>query len=538
MSIRIRRVFLCILGLLFLMTAAEVSGAGSRPLAVINGQSYSRQDFEHWWKYYKDKGMSLPASPDKFINWQLLTQEAERMELGALPEVKRPLDIFLKARTLMLLKYDEVDSKIKIDDKELRAVYERDYQPRLLIARLDFKGNKAAAAAEIMFGGRHLSLGEIRQKAAGSPPAFKISHPQWLRPRTLPKNWKKAVTEKTGVVIKPAGGGSYLIYIVAVKKGSDNDFAHKKKAVYEALFSKKQQKLTEDLLRRLQKLYNLKVNRPLLAAIDLTNPRKDNWDKALVTSKRGQATVGYFIEQCRKERLLLQKSPSRNKKEVAAVKQRAMSAMVSNSLADWAAADRHYENKPPFKWVYQFYRQHRLIKALENRILSTAEKPPGLEAVKHFYETNKGDFRTPELVKIVLAQGRAGDINRLYAASVVAGELLKIAHQYPVSLQNSGQHDIGINKLPAPVVTALAKMAEGDISPPFVDNGKMALMQLLKRRGGGTPPLRKVKNEIIKRLVTIRKKEKRRQYIMNLRRHSNIKVNKTVWVNIRRDVHK
>ncbi len=533
----IRRLCLCVFGLL-LMTVLDVSAAVDQPLVVINGQNYSRQDFKHWWKYYKDKGMSLPASPDKFINWQLLTQEAEHMELGALPEVKRPLDIFLKARTLMLLKYDEVDSKIKIDDKELRAVYERDYQPRLLISRLDFKDKQAASAAETMFGGRHLSLDEIRQKAAGSPPAFKISHPQWLRPRTLPKSWKGAVNEKSGAVIKPAGGGSYLIYIVAAKRGDDNDFTHKKKAVYEALFSKKQQKLTEDLLRRLQKLYNLKVNRSLLAAIDLTNPRQDNWNKALVTSRRGQATVGYFIEQCRKERLLLQKSPSRNKKEVAAVKQRAMSAMVSNSLTDWAAADRHYENKPPFKWVYQFYRQHRLIKALENRILSTAEKPPGLEAVRHFYETNKGDFRTPELVKIVLVQGRAGDINRLYAASVVAGELLKTAHRYPVTLRNSGQHDIGIKTLSAPAVTALAKMTEGDICPPFADNGKMVVMRLIKRRGGETLPLQKVKNKIIKRLVKIRKEEKRRQYIMNLRRHSNIKVNKSVWQELLTEYHK
>lgn len=533
----IKRLCLCVLGLL-LMTVVDVSGAGNQPLVVINGHNYSRQDFEHWWSYYKDKGMSLPAGPDKFINWQLLRREAEHMELGALPEVKRPLDIFLKARTLMLLKYDEVDSKIKIDDKELRAVYERDYQPRLLISRLDFKDKRAAAAAEIMFYGRHLSLDEIRQKAAGKPPAFKISHPQWLRPHTLPKTWKMAVKEKAGTVIKPAGGGPYLVYIVAVKKGGDNDFAHKKKAVYEALFSKKQQKLTEDLLRRLQKLYNLKVNRSLLAAINLTNPRKENWDKALVTSKRGQATVGYFIEQCRKERLLLQKSPNRNKKEVAAIKQRAMSAMVSNSLADWAAADRHYENKPPFKWVYQFYRQHRLIKALENRILASAEKPPGSDEIKNFYEANKRDFQIPESVKIVLARGQAKDINRLYAVSVVAGELVKTAHRYPVNLQYSGQHDIGINTLPAPVVTTLAKMAEGDISPPFADGGKMALVRLIKRRGGGTPPLREVKNKIIKRLVKIRKKEKRRQYIMNLRRHSSIKVNKSVWQELLNEYHK
>ncbi len=534
----IRRLCLCILGLLLLMTAAEVSGAGSRPLAVINAQSYSRQDFKHWWKYYKDKGMSLPASPDKFIDWQLLTQEAERMELGALPEVKRPLNIFLKARTLMMLKYDEVDSKIKIDNKELRAVYERDYQPRLLIARLDFKDNKAAAAAEIMFGGRHFSLDELKQKAAGSPPAFKMRHPQWLRPRTLPKTWQKAVGEKTGAVVRPTGSGPYLIYVVAVKKGDDDDFARKKKAVYEALYSKKQHKLTEDLLRRLQKLYNLKVNRSLLVAIDLTNPRKANWDKALVTSRRGQATVGYFIAQCRKEGLLLQKSPGNNKKTVAAIKQRAMSAMVSNSLADWAAADRHYENKPPFKWVYQFYRQHRLIKALENRIWFGAESPPSPEEIKNFYETNKGDFQTPELVKIVLVHGKARDISRLYAVSVVAGELAKTAHRYPVSLQNSAQHDIVINTLSGPVVRALVRMAEGDISPPFTDNGSMALVQLVKRRAGCTLPLQKVEKKIIKRIIRIRKEEKRRQYIKNLRRHSTIKVNKPVWQGLLDEYHK
>ena len=89
-------------------------------LVSIDENSYTVDDFKRWWKYWKEKDSPLPKTPDPYIDWLLLSMEAERMELDNDPGFKRATRVFLQSRTLLMLKYESVDSQINITDADIK----------------------------------------------------------------------------------------------------------------------------------------------------------------------------------------------------------------------------------------------------------------------------------------------------------------------------------------------------------------------------------------------------------------------------------
>ncbi len=99
--------------------ASLTAPAASAVLAEINGRAYTAQEFREWWQHYREEDTPFPATPDPFVDWHLLVQEAERMELFSSPSFQRKVQVFLRARAIMLLKYEEVDSRIQLDEQQV-----------------------------------------------------------------------------------------------------------------------------------------------------------------------------------------------------------------------------------------------------------------------------------------------------------------------------------------------------------------------------------------------------------------------------------
>ena len=509
-----------------------------KPLAIINGRHYSEQDFGHWWQYYHDEKSTFSDKPDKFVNWQLQVQEAMRMQLDTLPDVQQRIEVFLKARSLMLLKYNEVDSKIAIKDTEIRALYKSDYSPSRLIAVLAFADEKAATSAYQKFVGSRPGLKNLKKMAEDKKAVFTVLHPQWLRPLNTPKGWfEKLQDTRAGDFVGPIASGKkfILIYVADFKPGSEVDFNHKKASIRSAIYSKMQTQLTEKLLKRLKKKYNVHVNKDLFKEIDLSAPKKANWDKILVSADRSRVTVGYFIEQCRKEQTMLQKQASlRGKRMAESIKMRAMSAMISNSLVDWAAADEHYQTKPPLKWEYKFYRQQSLIRALQDRMFKGgAEAMVSDDQALAYYAGHHDLFRTPATAKILLLLGPETEIERLWGAGMANGELQKTAHNYKVTVKIAPNRDMPLNHLSTAVREAIKQLAKNDISSPFQDDGQMALVQLFDHKPSRLVPFPKVKMRIIDKLKKEKLSRLHEEYIEKLRQHSSIIIKDSVWETIR-----
>ena len=98
-----------------LIAAGNAYAWGSKTLVTINDQEFTIEDFQHWWKYWNNnKPAALPENPESFIDFHLLAQQGFDMEYDMQPSFKHQLNVFLKVRTLMLLKSNEIDSKIKV----------------------------------------------------------------------------------------------------------------------------------------------------------------------------------------------------------------------------------------------------------------------------------------------------------------------------------------------------------------------------------------------------------------------------------------
>ena len=106
------------LTLLFAMPSAAWL-FGDDPLVTIDGDSYTSEDFKNWWKYWQEEDMALPETPDPYIDWLLLSREATQMDFPNDPSFKRQMRIFVQSRTLLLVKYDSVDSQIEVTDDDI-----------------------------------------------------------------------------------------------------------------------------------------------------------------------------------------------------------------------------------------------------------------------------------------------------------------------------------------------------------------------------------------------------------------------------------
>ncbi|MDR9501697.1 MAG: hypothetical protein RI601_07860, partial [Desulfurivibrionaceae bacterium] len=86
----LRQLLLCILVLVGGTThEARAWFWEEAPLLTIAGEQFAAQDYRDWWQNWQEENMSLPASPDSFIDWHLLAQEGLRMQLDTEPGFQR-----------------------------------------------------------------------------------------------------------------------------------------------------------------------------------------------------------------------------------------------------------------------------------------------------------------------------------------------------------------------------------------------------------------------------------------------------------------
>lgn len=99
-------------------------------LVELNETTFVKQDFIDWWQIWKEEDTPFPDGPDDFIDWMLLAQEAKNMQLYDQPVYRNKVSIYLRVRSLMQLKQEEVDSRISKPTREdLWPLYQEKYLP-------------------------------------------------------------------------------------------------------------------------------------------------------------------------------------------------------------------------------------------------------------------------------------------------------------------------------------------------------------------------------------------------------------------------
>lgn len=511
---------------------------GNDTLVTIDGVKYTTKDFKTWWGFYNDKDKPLPKTPESYIDFLLLAREGERMHLADVPAFQHQTEVFLKVRSLMMLQQQEILSKIKITDKQVRERYEKRYTPIWRLVRLDFVNEKAAKAArkELKDGKVTIDNLEIRPQDQGGP----IAHQEeWRRPADINKQWadifRKLPVGGTSEPIKYKHG-QYTFYVVKeIKKGSAKDLAKGTKTIKDELFKQQQDTLTKALIFRLRNKYDVKVDEKRLAALDIHKPLNSYGDAPIITSNHGNITEKQFMSLLLRDQSFRNKNPhSRKKPDDAKIKRRVLNGIIDQYVTDWECLARHYEKKEPFKAMYRFNIRDRLTNAVKDSIIATLPKVTK-EEVKKYYEKHIQRYTQPEMVDLVLIQDKKkGDVNRVWDEVAAGADFFKTAKK--LTDQPTKAVPLPFPHLNPALQKVVASLAKDETSRPFTLQGKLYLVHLTKRTPARPIPLEQVKETIRKSIRTERIRELGKKYFAKLKAGSNIKVNESNWQKIQKEL--
>ncbi|OAG27710.1 peptidylprolyl isomerase [Thermodesulfatator autotrophicus] len=510
---------------------------GDNYLFKIDNKKYTRDDFLDWWKYWKEPGMKFPGTPNPFINWILIANEAKRMELDKDPLYKHKIRVFLEVRGLLLLKNEEVDKKIDLSQKRLWKEYESNYIPRLKIKALitqDYqqanKWKKSIKTKEAF-----LALYE-KLKNEGKARDF-----GWERPITIPEKIRKKVlrANKSEIVGPLEYKNTYFLLFIEDKLGPDPaDFNLVKREIAEKIRKKDEAYYTEKLIENLKKKYNVNVNWDTIKLISLDSLPENLKEKIVLTIDDRKLNADQFWHKLKKEIDLRFHKKKLSPEEIDKMKHFIINTYISQTLTSLEALNRHYEKKSPLKDIYEFYRKQLLVVLFKEKIIKPQIKISE-EELKDFYNKNKDKFTRPDMVEIAVIKTRDPKlIRRIYKRIKQGDNFFEVGRE--LQFHGLRPERYFLNQLVPEMRKAIIKLKSNEVSPIIEfkrgDNTWYCLVYLIKFYPKKVHSYDIVKEDI-KRILEQQKFDKLEQeYIDKLRAQVNININEKEWLKLRREM--
>ena len=535
---RITSILILLVCLGFLPVTPVMAGLfGNDTLVSIDGTSYNVDDFKHWWEFWKGEEETLPETPDPYIDWLLLSREAERTALDETPGFKRQTRIFLQSRTLLMLKYEAVDSQINVTDADIKTRYEDEFLPRWLIQRLEFKEERLAMAAWQEISEGTLTVEDLlgRDPEEGGP-IDTIEN--WVRPKQIDPGWT-AVFKKVAVgeVVDPnEHDKGRILYILKEQKGGDEeDLARFSENIQKVLWKEQEDILTKALLDKLREKYQVTIDEERLAALDINAADDTFTDAPVITTNKENVSEKQFMAVIGRLRMSRPSAAHAGEDEDKAdeYKKETASNIIYQSVTNWEALDRHYEEKEPFKWEYEFNFNHRLVQTLERQLFAP-QVNVSEEEIKQYYEKNMGRYTQPTIVKLYIVDETQIPIDLVWADVAVGKnfeEAVKEHYDQPIQPQEAPS-----NHLDPEVREVVAKLIDGETSQIFTAQGIRVLVHLVERTPEAPLPLERVKQSIRSKIWEEKLNQIRNTYLDKIKSRSEIEVRQRNWEKIQKEL--
>ncbi|MBU0945749.1 MAG: peptidyl-prolyl cis-trans isomerase [Proteobacteria bacterium] len=506
----------------------------SQTFVTIGGEDYSSDDFKSWWENWQEKGMKVPESPDVFIDWILLFKEAERMKLYESPTYRKKALTFLKARTLMYLKSEEIDQKIQISDDDLWKQYLKSHAPQYQVNIFFFKKEESAQAFVDKLGQESLSDADFTVKH-GREDGYFSQRSEWYRPTGINPGWLPILHElEKGKMSAPVPYKEdfVVLRLQDIVEGSREDFEVVKTQVREKVWKDEENRLTVDLLNRLRQQYHVKIDNERLEQLDIETADNTGTEEALIYTDRGEISEMIVLAKIRQ----LQRFRRQNGFKVENTfefKNQVVNGIIDQTLTSWEALARNYEQKPPFEAIYKFYCQHRMTKVLEERIFA----PQALvteEETEAYYQKNLSLFTQPEIIRMAIVEGDEEALNNLWLEVALGGDFILLAqkrtgHDVPI-------RDIPSNHLHPQVKEVVDKLTKNEVSKAFTVDKHVSIVQLVERTPKHIMPLAEVKEDIKQTLYTSKLNALRQDYLNKLREEYAVEINDNAWQNLKKEM--
>lgn len=500
----------------------------NKNLLTINGVEYSGDDYKQWWNLWNENKNNRPESPQDFVEWKLLSQEARSMELDELPAFKDKMETYLKVRSRIYLKHEEVDSRIeKITEEDLKEIYNKDYSPIWLVLSLYFETLEKATAAY-----RGLSDKTVLLEDLLKPENLELKPHKWHQNIIRPYNFNRGTFQAAASVKKLAVGelsepqpfnNLYVVFLLKDYIEHDpHDFEKQRKNIKEELFKEKQARLTYELLEKLKKKYNVKVDEELLAMATVDS-RGEILKRPLVTTSKGDIPLYLLIKDLRKEQKVIK---NMDDAAIEARKQGFLNGMIAEYLISWESADRHYEDKSPLKESYAFYAENRLIKELEN-VMLRKHILVSADDIANYYKLHPEKYSGKGSVSIAMLQDKQDTIQKIWDEINDGQDFFIVSKRYYTDVVPI--KDVAVEKLSQAMAHIVENLAIGEVSSPFQHGRDLAIIKLINRHTAAPMPLEKVSESIKKELYQEKFLESRQNYIDRLLEQSQIDINERSW---------
>lgn len=522
----VRIVFLCFFVVIF---SCENLMAGwpweGKALITLNGESFTAEYIKHWWYNWQQEASSFPDDPKPFIEWHLLAQEARRLKLDQELAFKERLREYIKVRSLIKLKADVMDSRIDINEAKLRKRYEEIYCPRWLVKILYFYEEQNAIQAYVKLNTRALSIEKLTSRSFMEGGPYKYEE-KWLRYGNVPDDWREKLNGLTdGETVLPMQTGKEFVVLKLVEsKGPDDlDFERLKARIREDIEKELQEKLLADFLLQLQNRYEVSVDQELLTALTLESNSDAMLRKTLIHTNREQIPAQVLVNTLRDT----QRAAGRYGIDAVTFEQRKQKALhdvLTRKLLVWEALDRHYEERPPFQWAFQYYSRLQLIKELERKIL-LPESKVNVEEVFHYYQQNIDQYSQPEMVSIAVIEDDKVSVGKMWEEIGRGRDFFAVA-------RNAGDvriRDIPVTDLDPNMRSVVARLAENEISSPVETNDHAFMIKLVHRKEAIPTPFYKVRNQVSQQLQADNLHRVKADLLRRLQARSSISVNTRGW---------
>ena len=527
--------YLSMLLLLTLLCTAPTASAWNlwgnpEPLLTVNEQTYQCQDYLDWWHEWREDNQP-PTSPDNYVNWLLLAGEAAQMQLQDQPSYQRKIATFLKVRSMMLFKKEEIDDKvITPDEKTLYNFYLESFTPHWQLRTVTFRTSEeldrfmAAYAAS-----PDSSTEEILVSLSLTNDDYLLSSAVWDRPYHLP--------EKITTLLRAADTRRFsepypwretwqVIEVLAAEPAADDDFTQLRPSLEQLHLKRQRTNLTAKLIEQLRKKYPIEIDQELLESIQYDGVPEEQAQQIVLKFLSFQVTAAE-LQNAAKQQYDSLAPQQKMKVPFSTTRQQVLEAIISQNLVDTEALERHYEQRPPLKSTFDFYRNHRLIRELERQIIQPEVQNVTAEAIREAYEKHKLQLSGPPLVEIIRGQTTDPDLAARLHAKLREGEDFS-AIMAVLGNRNSKPEKLPLQHLIDPVQDVLKTLRPGQTA--MVEDGENYIfIRLIKAPKQEIVAFDKVKQSLEDELKRGAFLQKKQDVIQQLRKRSTIEINQQQW---------
>lgn len=498
----------------------------SNILVTINEREYTVDDYKSWWQQWREEGMSVPDTPDSFVDFHLKVQEAETMELYTRPSYQRKVSVFRKVRSLMLLRQEEVLAKVgEPTDAQLRELYDQRYLPRftVLAARFDTEAQVQEFLAAVTEGTPEEALIEMGLAVDEHLARLDNAYSERLSPEV----WEQVLNLKPGTWGEPYQwhGVWNLMQVEKEHSFDPHHFAHVRAGLESQWNELRRNELNIALLEHLKEKYKVQVHWERIKKLSDAGVPPELEGQAGITFDTSDVALEIFHSAALKE--MEKRTSSKNDFTYEQAVDIVVRDMVAQTITGFEAMQRHYEEHSPFKEVYTFYSQYRLTKELEQMVLKPEDLKVSDAEVKQAYEDQIERFSVPEMVYMARVETREEKLATQLREKLQRGKPFAEVVR-PLTPEGVPTRWSNPAEEPAALRHALASAVPGQSGVVEFD-GKVCFFRLLHREAQQVQPFDQVSEQLRIELEGDKRQQALNTLHERLRSASEVEMNPRVW---------